>query len=750
MLLAHDMPGAGAKSTAALRKAFKAMQVQVAEFQKRTDKAQEDRKDLQKKVFELEDKIEYQEDEINTLTQQVQAGGGGLKVIGGGQGPKGMKGNNAGDKLRQELKESGDVDDMELGLTDTEKNQSLKAKFLAWAAKKKPFQGDIRTIQAKFGSAVASYFIFSRFIFMQICLIAVVAVVFIILHLILLAKTGKTFGQIMSSSGMLPGFMLFSAYTPDEAFQYTLFVVFGVFVFFVSIIEHLIVEDRSMKRIDAQEEGNEAPYSKAVLCAWDFSSAGYFPSKRQVEEQKGSLANLYTQMLEETRTAGLMKSRSRWELLILYSRRFVALILYFAVQASSFAAIVFLTVNTEDITKWLSTTPFANFASAMAPLVLNFVNGVSPPLLKEITNLELWDSGQTQLNILLFRMYFSNILNTLILGMSYLMLADPFLFSEYPTLRAALQLPESDVFVCRLDQAADAMFSLIVTNFFIGNIALVAMGYAYKALYWLLNAYLGDFEPFPFEVEPAMINLFNTMSLVMIAFPFAPQAMIFLPLAIYGNVKVEVFCMMAFNGKPERTWKSHQSGVIFTSFYVVTLCIIGIPTAIMFLSSGTFSKNCDLQDQFVGLCVDDIDTADNRCEKLKGLDSNNKFYDFYKDIDYPKAFCEKSCGPFVSYDNSLTALKEVVFRIASLETVWKLLFDGAYVSWTIVIILVVNRYRAKNTRQTLSDSEAAKERVLNVQIESLEAERKKQEKVINRLKAQAVAEDEAAAMRSPR
>jgi len=745
VLLAHDLPGAGAKSTEALRKAFKAMQVQIAEFQKRTDKAQEERRELQKKVFELEDKVDMLEDENQTLNQQVQAGGGGLKVIGGGAGPKGFKGNNAGDKLRQELKQSGDIDDMELGLTDTEKNQSLKARFLAWAAKKKPFQKDIRTIQAKFGSAVASYFVFCRFIFLQICLIAVVALIFVILHLFLLSKTGRSFKSLMSGSGMLPGFMLFSAFSAEEAFQYSLFILFGVLVFFVSIIEHLIVEDKTMKIIDAQEEGNEAPYSKAIFCAWDFSGAGYFPSLRQVDEQMGSLANTYVQMLEETRTAGLMKSRSRFELLVLYMRRLAALILYLAVQASSFGAIIFLTVNTEAITIWLSTTPFANFASILAPLVLNFVNSISPPLLKEITNMEKWDSGQMQVNILLARMYLSNILNTLILGLSYLMLADPFLFSQYVTLRASLQLPESGGFDCRLDQAADAMFSLIVTNFFIGNIFMIGMGYAYKSIYWLFSNYIGDFEPFPFEVEPAMINLFNTMSLVMITFPFAPQAMVFLPMAIYINVKVEVFCMKEFNGKPERTWKSHQSGVIFTSFYAVTLCLIGIPTAIMFLSAGTFPKNCAIQDSFIGLCASALD-SDNTCVQ----DAGNQFHDFYKDKAYPKDFCTKSCGPFVAYESSLEAIKEVAFTFSAIKTTWQLLFDGAYVAWTVVIILVVIRYRANNTKNTLSESEAAKERGFTVQIESLEAERKKQEKLITRMKAQAQAEDEAAAMRSPR
>ena len=47
-----------------------------------------------------------------------------------------------------------------------------------------------------------------------------------------------------------------------------------------------------------------------------------------------------------------------------------------------------------------------------------------------------------------------------------------YLLADQPTLRTPLALKESGLFNCRIDQAADAMFSLVVTNFFIQNITL--------------------------------------------------------------------------------------------------------------------------------------------------------------------------------------------------------------------------------------------------------------------------------------
>ena len=775
VVLAHDKAGAGKKSIEAMRTAFTNMQKQIEEFKKRAQAAIEKSTEAQRKVFDLEEKIDNQDDEINTLQMQLQtagnAGPGGMRIIGGGGGGGGAKNkaNNANDKLRQELAQSGDANDVDLGLTELDGQVSLLKQFLVWAAKKKPFQKDIRTIQGKFGSAVASYFVFYRFIFMQVCSITVVAAIFLVMHLNLFIGNGNdSFEKLVSGPGMLPAFMLFSTFEKTEAFNYSMFVIFGMLVFFSTAVEHLVTEDKIMKRIDAAEEGNEVPFSKAVLCSWDMGSSGYNPTERQIQDQIGSLGNGYAQILDESRTAGVMKSRSRFELLVLYTRRFVANILYVAVQAGSFASIVILTIYTEAITEALGKTSFKNFASAIAPLALNILNSISPPLMKAITTFERWDSGQMNLNVLLFRMYLSNILNTLILALSYLLLSDPMLLAQFPTVRGSLELTESGLFDCRIDQTADAMFSLYTTNFVIANFSLWAMSFGWKKLHGVLSkstrihAVLGDYEPFPFEVEPAMINLFNNMSLVMITFPFAPIALVFLPVAIYITVKVEVYCMVNYFGKPERTWKAHQSGVIFTSFYLSTLLVIGIPITVYFLSSQSFPKECSIQDSSTKLCGSAVNSATSICS----FDESSDFYAFYgtDTSTYPANICGQpdkstcddldiggckgSCGPFVEFDSNLIAFRDQVFTFDTLKQLWVALFNSSYVSWIIVIYMLVTKWRAKNSKEVLFETEAAKERVLTVQLESLEAEKRRQDKIIIRLKSQQAAAEAAAELRN--
>ena len=316
------------------------------------------------------------------------------------------------------------------------------------------------------------------------------------------------------------------------------------------------------------------------------------------------------------------------------------------VQGISFAAIGLVTIYTDDIGKAVASSGFATFSSVIAPLALNIINGVAPPLLKIITDLEAWDSGEVKVQILLGRMYLSNITNTLILAVSYLLLADPFLFAEYPTFRSLLETEESGEFSCRIDQCADAMFSLLLTNFFLQNATKFLIPWGKIQLQKFMKTSVIKFEAF--EIEPSMINLFSYISLVMITFPFAPLSLIFMPLAFYLKIKWEVWVMLKYNSRPEKTWKAQNSGVIFTSFYLCTEMIIGLPAIFYFLTTNTFPKDCDIQDSYVNLCADDVNN--NLCT----TDTSNQFYSSYGGSNYPSNICSDACGPFVSFDSTLT------------------------------------------------------------------------------------------------
>lgn len=744
--LVHQMPHAGAKKAEALQEVFHELEEQLEAYKGRVKDLYNKLHEANEKNAEMEEKIDMLEEEARELHDVVgnEGAGGGMTIaIGGtqniGGGSRKQKDTKSGEALRGALDDQLDDDDG-VDYDAFQEKSSVYKRLKEWLKKRRPFQKDIDRVQARFGKAVTSYFIFYRFVFLQAALFGLAAVVFGTIHISFqVALYNADFVTLMTGQGFLPGFMLHSSYNQGEAFDYSLFLILGAMVLLVSIIEHLITEDKHMKRVDASLKGNEAPYAKDLFCAWDMSGC---KDTNEARDQKGTISQSFNSKLEESRIAEERKSRSRFDVFVLYLRRFIGLILYLAVQGASFIAIALVTIYTENITNAVADQGFSSFSSIIAPLALNIINGAAPTLLKAITLLEKWDSGDFKVNILLARMFLSNIMNTLILAVSYLLLADPFLLANYPSFRALLELKESGAFTCRIDQCADAMFSLLITNFFIQNAFRFLVPYGKILMQRVQNK--TTIKNDPFEIEPAMINLFSYMSLVMITFPFAPLAMVFLPVAFWVKIKWEVWVMVNYQARPKKTWQAQKSGWIFTSFYLATLTIIGLPAMIFFLSTNTFPKNCDIQDSYVRLCADSV-SDDNTCT----TDSSNQYYSAYGAADYPSTICSGACGPFVSYESSLTPVKSVIYSLTALKYVYIVLFETSYFTWVVVLVLFITRGFKNNTIKVDKEEEATTERVISTKMAELEASVRKANKAMERMKRESESE---AAMRmlSPR
>ena len=84
--------------------------------------------------------------------------------------------------------------------------------------------------------------------------------------------------------------------------------------------------------------------------------------------------------------------------------------------------------------------------------------------------------------MLLFRNYLSTILNTLLLALSYFLLADPMLLTDRPFLRVSLDMSFNASYPCRMDYAADSLFTLVLSAFFTRNLAL----YLSPQIQWLV------------------------------------------------------------------------------------------------------------------------------------------------------------------------------------------------------------------------------------------------------------------------
>lgn len=83
--------------------------------------------------------------------------------------------------------------------------------------------------------------------------------------------------------------------------------------------------------------------------------------------------------------------------------------------------------------------------------------------------------------------------------------------------------------------------------------------------------------------------------LAMLMFPFAPLALIIVPLLFFLLLKWEKFVMLHLYRIPKRPWKAQKAGEVFSFFYLVSFFLVGIPSSAFFLSVTTFAKSCSIQ-----------------------------------------------------------------------------------------------------------------------------------------------------------
>jgi len=370
----------------------------------------------------------------------------------------------------------------------------------------------------------------------------------------------------------------------------------------------------------------------------------------------------------------------------------------------------------------------------IVPGSVTTINAITPTLYKHLTKFEKWDSGQFALNVLISRMYLSNVMNLLILALSYGLLADPFLLADDSNSdrRSELEIAfDPTAYQCRLNAAAEGLFSLVLSEFFVNGILFFLVGFGP----FVINRYVKPYQKFEMNIAPRMVALLYFINLMMLAFPFSPLVAVFMPIMLAIRLKWEKFLTLKFYGKPKDIWQAHKAGTFFVLFYMMSLTIVALPALLLFLSQHTFAKTCALQDNFVKLCTDDVSSTDNTCT----LDTASKYYAYYYNSNncadgYPACVCEYSCGPFVNTANAFQPLRDAIYEFSALKFIWKRLIAPSYCAWWIVGFLYVFTRLRKNTLVVTEATFAEKERGYETQIMSLENEKKQHTKLINRLK----------------
>ena len=712
-------------------------------FQEATEKlwTEEDRNAV------LEEKVESLEEERTTLIEanikareNARAGKVYIPIVRVSHKTDAVGKDLRGDEIRRALLfddyEENGVFSMD-SLYENGATGFASAVINSFLIKLTPFKSDIRKISSHFGSSVASFFIFYRFIFLQSILIASIAGIFTIFHITSMIKRKLTIEEIILSNGFLPKFMMYSSFTSNERVYYSAVVLSGLFITFFVLINKYIREDLISKEAQAIDKKNNYVYGKDCFCAWDFS----ITSKSEADDYCGNLSQVYCLLLSETKDMGMKVSRSSSDLFSLYLRRLIGFVLYLIVQTISFILIILVTVGESSLSSNqnnLNSSAFIiNVKQLLPSILLTAINYATPNLFTRITLLEQWDNVSTEINMLLIRMFCSSTLNLLLLAFSYALLANPFLLADSPKIRIALEVRPSTAFLCRMDQAANGLFTLVILSFLLKAAAMMIVPIMNVLRARLTLKCVVKEE---FAIAQRIVETLNLISVVFLSFPYAPLSLIFLPFLLYGTLKWEKYTTLRFQSKPRRPWKAQKAGSVFTMFYLISLLSIGIPSGIFFLATSTFPKSCTLQDMNVKLCLTPLLSNSNVCT----LDKSSPYYNYYNNrdklyepniIQYPKGICENACGPFVDIAGSnMDPVIDAINSIDVLRGFSEALFVYPFLPWGITLILFFVLCIQRNTYDILSYHNWFGIRSLNTKILELELETKRQKKIIGRLR----------------
>ena len=435
-------------------------------------------------------------------------------------------------------------------------------------------------------------------------------------------------------------------------------------------------------------------------------------------------------MVADARASGAKLSRTKMQTFRLYTQRCFLFIIYIIVQAAASSGLFFVTAYSLSIQKaFSSAATAANTNVSYLPLVIySLINAIMPVFLSYLTLFEKWDSGEYQINILLVRMYFNNIVGASILALSYYLLANPYLFAMYPQFRDYFSLNFSNKYHCHIDQAANNLFTLVLVAFAFQIVADVTTPFFYYLYAICMRIKYAKPE---FDVASNMISIFGLFTLIFLSYPFAPLSLLFTPIYFFIWFWTQYFCVTRFYSKPVKPWKAQKAATVFTSLYLVTFLLICVPTSIFFLLSSTFPKSCDIQDDTVGLCKSMVYPQNNTCI----TDPSSLFYPLYGHSNYPANICANSCGPFVQTRSNLDPLKNYFFYNAeTIQTIYGLIIFP-YLAWVLVFVFLIGLALQLNTIKVQNKATEAKSRETQSLIQDLEIKKELLEKKLTRMQA---------------
>ena len=514
--------------------------------------------------------------------------------------------------------------------------------------------------------------------------------------------------QTATAGSWVPELFMFSSFTADEAWVYTLMLLLSILVMMVQTVIKWSTEDRKLKMISAFEGSgaSQNKYAKLILNSWDHN----LHSVRDVRDHKLFIAESLRMLVQDAEAAESSSSRTLQERVILYLRRAFFILLYIAFQIGGMTLIVITLAGQSVHIKIAGDFLFKATEGAIeiTPIVVGIVNGIIPQITTRLLKQEKYDDQGTVIKQTVLRIFLTKTFNILIQVVSYLLLQDPFLFAamdsppqffgswhenapafqminlrsifkkafsttlDNPNVAKATKADFSQS--CRVNQVGLNLFAFL----YIAFATEVLMAFLFPAIAFLKSRIKRKpLKKAQFDVALKMIGLLYFTQICLFTMPFMPLVGTIFIFLLYFKFKMEIFITNKFGRKPKKAWAAKDSGEFFLQFYLVSI-FIWICINYLFLVTTTQPKSCSSQFKFLpetleidGTKYPRMNLISQECDLLwhdlegSSLNKSSSDYKFDEYVDLPPSCIyngdnyadkdENVCVPCPVDKNSATA-----------------------------------------------------------------------------------------------
>jgi len=492
-----------------------------------------------------------------------------------------------------------------------------------------PTYVDSRIAESRFGSGIALYFWFFRFVIQVTLALWIVLAVLLVLHLVNFSANARPVTLIST----LPSFLLHSSIDHTLALDYAVSILVCVCILAVAAGGKVSYEVIIKNQAEVRDLGQDPKrYAKLAFTAWDWGTTDL----NAAHDLKATVAQNFQVLKLEDEMDERIRARTRAEWRKLTAKRIAGVTFNSLTIAGGAGVIVYATFALQGGSSGGGSGLLDTILGLVPTLLPTAINGMLPTITKACVGLEAWDEPTFSLKMLVFRMYLGKMINALIqVGIILILFRGPgdFGLSEYdangqPDRSGRIEKRNCAYLSCE-DQVGAKFFTLFATDVVVGSVSNVAVhaGTFFAFTYVKPDPLKAKKE---FEPPKEFIKILYQQIFVWLMLPHFPfGALIALPMW-FLQFKADNFVLLTFNAKPVRPFDAKDSGVYFAMFYGMTLFIfLGWFYYLFFILSvpGMDVPCCDLArlvsigNSTLSVCIQNVSASPEACMRT-GLDAN--------------------------------------------------------------------------------------------------------------------------------